>query len=416
MDDRSSGMTHPFRACGDTIMSDIEMDRQATSVRDGEGNSPSLWVPEDVKQAEFEEVRNRRKNAKLTLDNSESPPKDLKCVGLALSGGGLRSAAFNLGLLQALDEEGVLRQIDYVSTVSGGGYVGALMSVIAATRKTSSEDTGAEETGDAETPSSPETPAAQSRPATGSHTSAGNSPRGQSGTTRLLPELGTENEGRRPGLVQRLIRGGMYLVSLPQLLHSYLAGLVCVVMFAVSGTLALTCGLTLLFRVLDQRPVLRWLYALGFQSDVERVLIPAGLGIVVWIGLTLIAYGREYACGLLLRLEASNVSGRLARVLKALLRRPRFRGIVEAGARRRPRIWQIRALIFTAVTLLIALALLLGTGDIDLPSLGWGQKVELGQIQGFLVALLPLLLILGLLPYLRPQGVDPQRHATPPPL
>ena len=247
-------------------MSDIEMDRQATSVRDGEGNSPSLWVPEDVKQAEFEEVRNRRKNAKLTLDNSESPPKDLKCVGLALSGGGLRSAAFNLGLLQALDEEGVLRQIDYVSTVSGGGYVGALMSVIAATRKTSSEDTGAEETGDAETPSSPETPAAQSRPATGSHTSAGNSPRGQSGTTRLLPELGTENEGARPGLVQRLIRGGMYLVSLPQLLHSYLAGLVCVVMFAVSGTLALTCGLTLLFRVLDQRPVLRWLYALGFRE------------------------------------------------------------------------------------------------------------------------------------------------------
>ena len=69
-------------------------------------------------------------------------------------------------------------------------------------------------------------------------------------------------------------------------------------------------------------------------------------------------------------------------------------------------------MIFTAVTLLIALALLLGTGDIDLPSLGWGQKVELGQIQGFLVALLPLLLILGLLPYLRPKELI--RSATQP--
>ncbi|MFA5192154.1 MAG: patatin-like phospholipase family protein [Verrucomicrobiia bacterium] len=45
-------------------------------------------------------------------------------VGLALSGGGIRSATFNLGLLQALNEKGVLKQVDYLSTVSGGGYIG----------------------------------------------------------------------------------------------------------------------------------------------------------------------------------------------------------------------------------------------------------------------------------------------------
>ena len=44
--------------------------------------------------------------------------------GLALSGGGIRSATFNLGLLQALAQLGVLRQVNYLSTVSGGGYVG----------------------------------------------------------------------------------------------------------------------------------------------------------------------------------------------------------------------------------------------------------------------------------------------------
>lgn len=45
-------------------------------------------------------------------------------AGLALSGGGIRSASFTLGLLQALAERGVLPLFDYLSTVSGGGYTG----------------------------------------------------------------------------------------------------------------------------------------------------------------------------------------------------------------------------------------------------------------------------------------------------
>ena len=48
--------------------------------------------------------------------------------GLALSGGGIRSATFNLGLLQALNEKGVLPRIDYLSTVSGGGYAGGFLN------------------------------------------------------------------------------------------------------------------------------------------------------------------------------------------------------------------------------------------------------------------------------------------------
>jgi len=45
-------------------------------------------------------------------------------VGLALSGGGIRSATFNLGLLQQLAKLDLLRLVDYLSTVSGGGYIG----------------------------------------------------------------------------------------------------------------------------------------------------------------------------------------------------------------------------------------------------------------------------------------------------
>ena len=49
-------------------------------------------------------------------------------AGLALSGGGIRSASFCLGALQALDRAGVLKNIDYLSTVSGGGYIGTCLS------------------------------------------------------------------------------------------------------------------------------------------------------------------------------------------------------------------------------------------------------------------------------------------------
>ena len=45
-------------------------------------------------------------------------------VGLALSGGGIRSATFNLGILQGLFDLNVLPFVDYLSTVSGGGYIG----------------------------------------------------------------------------------------------------------------------------------------------------------------------------------------------------------------------------------------------------------------------------------------------------
>ena len=45
-------------------------------------------------------------------------------VGLAFSGGGIRSATFNLGFLQGAAALGLLKQFDYLSTVSGGGYIG----------------------------------------------------------------------------------------------------------------------------------------------------------------------------------------------------------------------------------------------------------------------------------------------------
>lgn len=55
--------------------------------------------------------------------NANGPRRDW--LGLAFSGGGIRSATFNLGVLQGIAELGWLHCVDYLSTVSGGGYIGA---------------------------------------------------------------------------------------------------------------------------------------------------------------------------------------------------------------------------------------------------------------------------------------------------
>src|SRR5262245_6393562 len=91
---------------------------------------------EEVVQAERQEIV-RRRTAAFPLGPTPAQPQangrprwdetnvgnDL--VGLALSGGGIRSAMFNLGLLQALHTAGLIRYVDYLSTVSGGSYIGA---------------------------------------------------------------------------------------------------------------------------------------------------------------------------------------------------------------------------------------------------------------------------------------------------
>jgi Patatin-like phospholipase len=49
-------------------------------------------------------------------------------TALCFSGGGIRSATFGLGVLQGLAQRGLLTEFDYLSTVSGGGYLGGWFS------------------------------------------------------------------------------------------------------------------------------------------------------------------------------------------------------------------------------------------------------------------------------------------------
>lgn len=107
----------------------------------GVGRPGDPGLPQDVYAAELQEIRARRRRQRIRLGALEDPDPGRPSVrhgliGLALSGGGIRSATFNLGILQALDRHGYLQFFDYLSTVSGGGYAGCcLSSAIASFRK-----------------------------------------------------------------------------------------------------------------------------------------------------------------------------------------------------------------------------------------------------------------------------------------
>ena len=62
-----------------------------------------------------------RRQATEGKPSASTTPEPL--TALCLSGGGIRSATFNLGVLQALARVKMLGKFDYLSSVSGGGYV-----------------------------------------------------------------------------------------------------------------------------------------------------------------------------------------------------------------------------------------------------------------------------------------------------
>jgi hypothetical protein len=73
-------------------------------------------------------ARIRRSSTESARLRSEPSSEQDEFFGLALSGGGIRSATFSLGVLQALAQRQRLASIDYISTVSGGGYIGTWLS------------------------------------------------------------------------------------------------------------------------------------------------------------------------------------------------------------------------------------------------------------------------------------------------
>ncbi len=78
--------------------------------------------PQPLRNAEDASIQERRQHSGVDTD----APR----VGVALSGGGIRSATFCLGVFQALARQKLLGRIDFLSTVSGGGYFGSFFGAL----------------------------------------------------------------------------------------------------------------------------------------------------------------------------------------------------------------------------------------------------------------------------------------------
>lgn len=99
---------------------------------------PAVNRPIPLHQVLEEEYARLNNQAPPSLDEKASSEKRLESIfkdihqqehsALCLSGGGIRSATFALGVLQGLARKGLLEEFSYLSTVSGGGYVGGWLS------------------------------------------------------------------------------------------------------------------------------------------------------------------------------------------------------------------------------------------------------------------------------------------------
>ena len=97
-----------------------------------------LTFEKDVFIEELAELSGRWQNLyqdeTRTLDDTQEkqgrPSPAHRLAGIGYSGGGIRSATVNLGITQALEKAGVFKHMDYMSTVSGGGYLGSSISTL----------------------------------------------------------------------------------------------------------------------------------------------------------------------------------------------------------------------------------------------------------------------------------------------
>jgi Patatin-like phospholipase len=99
-------------------------------------NDSSLPLHE-VLEAEFVALHGELPSSYASASESNARLKALwgaihalkeKRAAFCVSGGGIRSATFGLGILQGLARCGLLEKFHYLSTVSGGGYIGSWLS------------------------------------------------------------------------------------------------------------------------------------------------------------------------------------------------------------------------------------------------------------------------------------------------
>src|SRR3954453_18554606 len=103
------------------IESLVRVEKAATEARETVEKALSSDIsPEELERYRQEELERRRQVYRAA--------HALKFSALCLSGGGIRSASFALGVMQGLADAKLLSKFDYLSTVSGGGYIGSWLT------------------------------------------------------------------------------------------------------------------------------------------------------------------------------------------------------------------------------------------------------------------------------------------------
>ena len=205
---------------------------------------------EQVFSDELREIKKRRRvhsraEGRESVDPSQSEGSEPNLTGLALSGGGIRSAAFSLGFLQAMYRAGRMKAFDYLSTVSGGGYSGGLFSATVTGHK---GDINWEKNG-------------------------------RYGRLDLEPLA----DGSQPDSVKRLALHGRMMGDFVRLFSRHLWGFLINVTIAMSGLVAIAALLAYLMRIPWNANMLPVLNELGFQNDIAISFFCTFLALLIWL-------------------------------------------------------------------------------------------------------------------------------------
>lgn len=194
-----------------------------------------------VQQREQQFTATRRTAAKFANDQHAADS-----VGLCLSGGGIRSASFALGVIQGLRKSGILRYVDFLSGVSGGSYASALLTTSFCASK-----------------------GAPARPL-------------KKREERDRLDIDLNKDDTQPPRMRTLSQNGRYLIKPVEYWNRFLSGWFLLLIHVFSGMLALSAVIAFVWRMMDSFAVRDYLSAIGFEGDVWPAVLPLVALTILW--------------------------------------------------------------------------------------------------------------------------------------
>jgi hypothetical protein len=250
--------------------------------QDQESSSPIVKFPE-VLEAELDAINIRRERVQRPEDyippsdaQAEAPAEEraqlMNLVGLSLSGGGVRSAVVSLGVLQGLHRGGLLRLVDYLSSVSGGGYAASYLSSLALDPDTSDDSY-------------------TKRKLSGR---IGKEQKTDSKLERRLNEaLGSKREKKQPQKIKDLIRSGDFLLKRAWIgINRTFFAILFIWTLVISGLIAATSLAAYLYRMLDSVSCRQFLQVLGINDQLTLDLFPPFVMLLIYLLIWFITYWR----------------------------------------------------------------------------------------------------------------------------